>query len=169
MQRGADEAQRLRLARVDHRMEGLEADAALLHAELFRDDQALEPRGGTDYGVALAPLEILGAAGREVEGHGQVVGDVVAADAERAGAGDDVVGVGQEAGCPAAEVDNRHAVALLFRGEGGECHAESAEDDVLHIHLDRLDDLAQVVDAVALGVDHEHVERELGTGETFGL
>lgn len=92
----------------------LETDIFFMNAEVVGDGDGLAAGAVVEEGGAVINLELFGAAERDFEAIGQIVGYMIAADGEDAGVFNNAPGINNIFGDAAADIDNEGAEFLLL-------------------------------------------------------
>ena len=170
LERLADHGEDLHQPGVHHGVECAPGDRPVVHQrvlpELDLDAGGCAVRG-RDQGAGLLGLQSLGLRVGGLEGVRDVVGDMVAADADHARGDRVAVGVDGVAGRTAAEVDDERAVLLLVVLQDGVRGAGCREERFADLQMRGVRRGAGVLDAVAVRVDVEDVELEDASGHAL--
>ena len=167
----ADDREELHQPGVDDGVERATGNRPVVHQRvfaLFDTDSGRLAICRSDDGAGRIDLQPFGLRIGRLERVGDVVGDVVAADADDAGGDHIAVAVEGIAGRTAAEVDDQRTVLLLVVLQHGVGGAGDGEEGFANLQMGGFGRRARIHDAVAVGVDLERVELQHAAGHAQG-
>jgi hypothetical protein len=162
-----EQVQQLLVARLDHLGQGLARELARRPLADARHLDVLVDALGRQ-GAGVADLDVLGVLGRRAQGHGDVVGDLIAGDGDD-GVADGAIGEHGEVGGAAADVDQADAELLLVLAEHRVAGTELAEHQVVHLQTAAADALDDVLRGADRAGDHVHPRLQAHAAHADGL
>lgn len=91
----------------------------------------VSPAPASSQGAGVADLDLFRVLGRRTQGHGDVIGDLVAGDQDHRGMADRAFGEDRDIGGAAADIHQAHAQFLLVLGQHRIGRGQLLEDDVV--------------------------------------
>lgn len=117
----------------------------------------VSPAPASGQGAGVADLDLFRVLGRRTQGHGDVIGDLVAGDRDHRGMADRAFGEDRDIGGAAADIHQAHAQFLLVLGQHRIGRGQLLEDDVVDLEAAAAHALLDVLRSIHRAGHHVHL------------